>query len=170
MSCDKCCFAAFTVNVTAKVQSVTEISVCWTIFSVAKRIMVMHHREPECHAKRLCCHLHGHILKYDLFLLYCIFRTADLFATKLSLRVLTPLSPISFVKRLGCCVQGQGHSDGSKLHWIFVSPILLVLLISLQPNCVCWGITTNKQTLCKQSGHNCMYGILTIAVTQYLGI
>ena len=23
------------------------------------------------------------------------------------------------MKRLDCCLQGQGHSDGSKRHWIF---------------------------------------------------
>ena len=62
-----------------------------SIFSTAEPIvtklgMVMHHHEPECHARRLVCclqvqgPLRAHINKYGCF--YHIYWTAHLFATK----------------------------------------------------------------------------------------
>ena len=49
--------------------------------------------------------------KYDSF--YCIFRIADPFATKLGLMVHYH-KPECLMKKLDCCVQGQGHSKIAK--------------------------------------------------------
>ena len=51
--------------------------------------------------------------KHDRY--YFIFRTADPFATKLCF-VERHCRPECLAERLSGCVQGQGHSDGSKLH------------------------------------------------------
>lgn len=40
------------------------------------------------------------------------------------------------VKRLGGCVEVEGHFEGLKLYTFFVSPVFFVPLISLQPSWV----------------------------------
>ena len=57
----------------------------------------------------------------------------DSFAAKLSLMVHHHKLE-RLVKQLDCCVQGQDHSDGWKLDWMFVSSIFCVPQISLYPN------------------------------------
>ena len=65
--------------------------------------------------------------------IYCNFWTADPFLIKINLMV-SHHKPECLVERLDCCVQGQGRSDCSKRHWMFVNPICSVPLISLQPD------------------------------------
>ena len=68
--------------------------------------------------------------KYDHF--YCIFWTADPFATTLGLIVLYH-KPECFMEKFDCCVQGQGHSKISKCQWMFVQMIFSELRNLLQP-------------------------------------
>ena len=44
------------------------------------------------------------------------------------------------MKKLDCCVQGQGHSKISKCQWMFVQMIFSESLNLLLPNLVCWCI------------------------------
>ena len=60
-------------------------------------------------------------------------------ATKLSIMVHHHESEC-LVRRLVCCVHCQGHSEGSKLYWMFVSPLFSVPLIPLQLNVVLGGV------------------------------
>ena len=53
---------------------------------------------------------------------YCIFWTADPFATKLGL-IVHYHKLECFMEKLDCCVQSQGHSKISKYLWIFVQMI-----------------------------------------------
>ena len=66
-----------------------------------------------------------YVIKIWLFF-YCIFWTNDPFATRCSLMV-HHRKPECLVRKLDCCVQGQGHSEGSKWQLFFV------LLISSEP-------------------------------------
>jgi len=59
-------------------------------------------------------------MKYDYF--YYMFWTADFLSHQLSLTVHVH----KLVKRLLCCTQGQGHSDGSEFHWMFARTISLI--------------------------------------------
>ena len=58
--------------------------------------------------------------KYDN--VYCIFWTADTFATKLGL-IVQHYKLECTVEKLGYCIQDQGHSKGSKCQWMFVRMI-----------------------------------------------
>ena len=61
----------------------------------------------------------------------------------------------------------QGHSEGWKLHWMFVIPILSIPLSSLQLSQVCW--CTNNQTRFKV-GVYCKIVTLTLwLILQYQG-
>ena len=64
-----------------------------------------------------------HTIKYDYF--YYIFWTADFLATNLVLTVHVHKLEC-LVKRLLCCIQGQGHSEGSELQWMFARTISLI--------------------------------------------
>ena len=60
--------------------------------------------------------------KYDSF--YCIFSTADLFATRLDLMYIIIKWSVLLktkTKKTDCCIQVQGHSENSK--WMFVCMI-----------------------------------------------
>ena len=61
----------------------------------------------------------------------------------------------SLVYKLDCCFQGQGHSDSTKLHWIFMYLTSSVPLISWQPNLVCCFTVTNTQTKYNKVGIYC---------------
>ena len=78
--------------------------------------------------------------KYDNF--YCIFWTADLFATKPGL-IVHYHKPECFMEKLEC-VQRQGHSKISKCQWIFVQMIFSELLNLLLPNLVWWCIIMSQ--------------------------
>ena len=73
--------------------------------------------------------------RLGLLLLY----TADPFATKLGLPVHRHKQEY-VVRKLDCCAQGQGHSEGSKCKLVFVWPISSEPLNFLWPNLVCWCI------------------------------
>jgi len=64
-----------------------------------------------------------HTMKYDCF--YYMFWTADFFDYQLSLTVRVH-DLECLVKRLLCCIQGQGHSEGSELQWMFAQTISLI--------------------------------------------
>ena len=89
----------------------------------------MHHYDPECPARLFCLVSSMSWPQWGLILLkyhLCyILRAADPFAIKCGLVIQAGES----YERLDCCVQGQGHSDGSNLHRMFVSPIFSVPLI-----------------------------------------
>ena len=57
------------------------------------------------------------------------------------------------MKKLNCCVQGQGHSKMSKYHWIFV-------LITLLPNLVRWCIIMSQIVF-----HNDWFAVFKVKVT-----
>ena len=97
-----------------------------------------------------------HITKDIIF--YCIFWTANSFATKLCLMVHHHEWEY-LVKRLDCCVQGREHNEVSKLHYVFTNPIFSVQLIFLQSNNVYGCIITNNSKKCRQNGH-----ILTVTL------
>ena len=69
--------------------------------------------------------------KYDNF--YCIFWTADSFATKLGL-IVHYHKPECLMEKLDCCVRSQGHSKISQCQWMFVQMIFSELLNLLLPN------------------------------------
>ena len=50
------------------------------------------------------------------------------------------------VKRLLCCIQGQGHTEGSGLQWMFARTISL---ISDRSNLVCWYIIISQSIIQK---------------------
>ena len=65
-----------------------------------------------------------HAIKYDYF--YYMFWTADVLGDQFSLIVHVHKLEC-LVKRLLCCrIQGQGHSDGSELQWMFSRTISLI--------------------------------------------
>ena len=79
--------------------------------------------------------------KYDNF--YCIFWTADPFATKLALVVHYHKSEY-FMEKLDCCVQGQGHSKISNCQWMFVQMMFPKSLNLLLPNLAWWCIIMSQ--------------------------
>ena len=79
--------------------------------------------------------------KYDHF--YCIFWTADPFATTLGL-IVHYHKPECFMEKLDCCVQGQGHSNILKCHWMFVLMIFSESLNLLLQNLVWWCIIMSQ--------------------------
>ena len=99
--------------------------------------MVVYCHELECHGKRLVCYckvkltVRTHIIEIWLFLLYSW--SADLSVTKPSL-IVHDHKPEYFVKRLDCCVQGQGYSESSELYWMFIEMMSSKPLNVLQPN------------------------------------
>ena len=64
-----------------------------------------------------------HTMKYDYF--HYMFWTADFLSDQLSLTVHV-LKLECLVKRLLCCIQGQGQIDGSELQWLFARTISLI--------------------------------------------
>ena len=74
---------------------------------------------------------------------YCIFWTADPFATKLGL-IVHYHKPECFVERLDCCVQGKGRSKISKCQWMFVQMIFYDTRNFLLPNLLWWCIITSQ--------------------------
>ena len=99
---------------------------------VTKPGMLMHHYKPECHVRKMGCYLQGqghsnwvwvHTMKSWLFLLYVLncWRFGDQLSFTVHVHKLECL-----VKRLLCCIQGQGHSEGSELQWMFARTISLI--------------------------------------------
>ena len=78
---------------------------------------------------------------YDSF--YCIFWIADPFATKLCLMVHYH-KPECLMKKLDCCVQGQGHGKIAKCQWLFIQMLSSELLILILPNLVQWCISMSQ--------------------------
>ena len=115
-------------------------------FSAQHSLVVHHHIDPGCPAEKLVCYLQGqgHIEGWAdqnmtcsstiIVLLngwsFCHHVYVARWYIIISSRVLW--------KRSDCRVQlqGQGHSKGSNLHWMFVSPIFSVPLDSWQTMCV----------------------------------
>ena len=54
-----------------------------------------------------------------------MFWTADFLDNQLSLTVHV-YKPECLVKKLLCCIQGQGHSEGSELQWMFARTLSLI--------------------------------------------
>ena len=74
----------------------------------------------------------AHLIRYDCF--YHICWTADLSVTSPNWMVHHHKLE-SFVLKLDWCFQGQGHSEGLKLYWIFMYLLSSVPLISWQSRC-----------------------------------
>ena len=128
--------AVFKVIVTAKLKVSVNVSLdilCIAEPFVTKPSMVRHHYKPVCHMmQKMGFHLQGqghsnwisvHTMKYGYFCY--MFWTADFFGNQLSLTVLVHKLEC-LVKRLLCCIQGQGHSEGSELQWMFARTISLI--------------------------------------------
>ena len=81
--------------------------------------------------------------KYDCF--YCIFWTSDPFLTKFCI-VVHHHKLEHLVERLLCCVQSQGHREGSYLRWMFVLTISSWLFNLSYPN-LAWCYTTMSQSV-----------------------
>ena len=79
--------------------------------------------------------------KYDSF--YCIFWIADPFATKLGLAV-HYYKPECLMKKLDCCVQGQGHGKISKCQWLFIQMLSSEMLNLILPNLVRYCISMSQ--------------------------
>ena len=109
---------------------------------VTKSSMVIHHYEPVCHVWKMGCYLLGqghsnwvwvHSMKSWLFLLYVL--NCRLFGDQLSLTVHVHKLEC-LMKRLLCCIQGQDHSEGSELQWMFawlIWSIKLSMVMHHQP-------------------------------------
>ena len=117
---------------------------------VTKFSMAIHHYKPECHVRKMGCYLQGqghgnwvwvhsmkswlfhgnwiwvHSMKSWLFLLYVL--NCWFFGDQLSLTVHVHKLEC-LMKRLLCCIQGQGHSEDSELQWMFALTISLIDLI-----------------------------------------
>ena len=89
--------------------------------------------------------------KYDN--VYCIFWTADHFATKLGL-IERYHKPECFMEKLDCCVQGQGHSKISKCQWMFVQMISTETLNLLLPNLIWWCTIMSQIIVQKDSSRS----------------
>ena len=104
---------------------------CITEPFVTKPSMVRHHYKPERHMQKIGFYLQGqghsnwilvHTIKYDYFyVLNCWFLGGDQLSLTVHVHKLECL-----VKRLLCCIQGQGHSEGSELQWMFAWTISLI--------------------------------------------
>ena len=116
----------------------SELLNCWSFV-----VMVCHH-DPECHAKRLVI-LKVQVIAYNKSMTLQICWTADPFGTKRSVIVRHRNLGFSLAKRLNCCVQGQGHSEGSCLIYTFLYHWSLS-----NPNRCAAVLITNNQTKCKQ--------------------
>ena len=87
--------------------------------------------------------------KYDSFYnifwtsFYNIFWNANPFATKLGL-VVQYHKPECLMKKLGCCVQGQGYHKTSKCKWMFPQKTSSEQLNPLLPNLVWWCIIMSQ--------------------------
>ena len=77
-----------------------------------------------------------------------MFWTADSLATRLGLMV-DHHKPECFVKKMDYCVQGQGHSDGSKCRWLFIQSASSEPLNSLLLNLVRWCIIISQSVFQK---------------------
>ena len=94
---------------------------------------------------------HVYICNQNLTASTIFYGTADPFSTRLCLMVYHSKLEC-LVKRLGfcvfviLCVEGQDHSESSKLYWMFVSPVFSVPLISLyyQTKCKQGTLTSNS--------------------------
>ena len=90
--------------------------------------MVMQHHEPECLAGKKCLQSSRSRSQHRLTQLECdffyyIFWIADSLATKPGLMVHHHNIACLKKKKIDYCFQGQGHSEGSKCHWMFVQII-----------------------------------------------
>ena len=126
----------FKVKVTAKVKHFNYVSlddILWIAEPfVTKPSMEIHHYKPECCVQKMGCYLQGqghsnwvwvHTMKSWLFLLYVL--NCWLFGNQLSLTV--HVRNLEYlVKRMLCCIQGQGHSEGSELQSVFARTISLI--------------------------------------------
>ena len=90
----------------------------------------------------------AHIIRYDCF--YHICWTSDLFVTKF-IWMVHHHKLKCFVSKLDCSFQGQDHSAGSKLYWIFIYLISSLPLISWQPK-VWWFSIHSNQSECNKVG------------------
>ena len=116
------------VKVTEKVQNSSESSsrqyllICWTVCNqtwygdyslwaivLCKKIGLLSFKFRAI--------VKVHIIKYDCF--YHIYLTADLYASTFNWMVHHHKLEC-FVSKLDCCFQGQDHSEGSELYWIFL--------------------------------------------------
>ena len=96
------------------------------------KLSMMRHYKPERHMWKIGFCLQGqshsnwisvHTIKYDYF--YYVVWTADFLDDQLSLTV--HVHKLEYlVKRLLCCIQGQGHSKGFELQWMFGRTIPLI--------------------------------------------
>ena len=100
---------------------------------VTKPSMVLHHYKPECHVRKMGCYLQSqghsnsvwvHTMKSWLFLSYVL--NCWSFGDQLSLTAHVHKLEC-LVKRLFCCIQGQGHSEGSELQWMFARTVSLMM-------------------------------------------
>ena len=108
---------------------------CIAELFVTKPSMVRHYYKPESHVRKMGFCLQGqgynhwisiHTIKYDYF--YYMFWNADFWgATNLVWQCMWSV----FSKRLLCCIQGQGHSEGYELQWMFARTISLIVKLSM---------------------------------------
>ena len=106
----------------------------------------------QCHAKRLNVPFSRSRSRQELmwskyYNVYCIFWTADPFATKLGL-IIHYHKPECFMEKLECCVHGQSHRKMSKCVWLF-RWYFLNCWTFLLPNLVWWCITMS-QIVCQK--------------------
>ena len=118
---------------------------------VTKLGMVMRHHRPSCHTRRLVCYLQGQghsegsYNQIWPFLPYLLNFWSFLQPNVIRLYIIS-----WSILCKNWCFQGHGHSEGSKLKWIFISS---VPLISWRPNQVCRCIVNTKQAKYNKSGH-----------------
>ena len=110
---------AFKVKVIAKVQNVSECLSGWHL---------LNHRT-------FCCQTwYGYATRAYMIKIW-LFYTAGSFATKLGL-IVQHHKPECSVEKWDYCIQGQGHSKGSKCQWMFVRMICSEPHNILLPNLV----------------------------------
>ena len=99
---------------------------------VTKPSMVRHHYKPECHMQKMgfCLQGQGHsnwisvcTMKYDYYMLH-VLNCWFLGATNLVWQCM--FISWNVLWKGFCCIQGQGHSEGSELQWMFAWTISLI--------------------------------------------
>ena len=97
---------------------------CWLRLLETIFLLPVHY-QPEHHMRKIGFYLQGHsnwisvhTIKYDYF--YYMFWTGDFFLGGDQLSLTVHVHKLKcLVKRLLCCIQGQGHSEGSELQWTY---------------------------------------------------
>ena len=116
--------------------------------------IVVHHQELECFAKRLISCLQGKRDSEGLFMTFSsILSELQMFLQPVLVKWLLIISQSDLwlvtCEKIDCCVQGQGHSIGSKFQWMPSEYLWNNWTFCIRLGVIWWHSTG---LLCKKSG------------------